>query len=64
MLSNKLFSAANSAAAGERLARFFRMLCVAFDALVTGSRIIPMGDNGRLLRELGERSGRLSANAR
>jgi hypothetical protein len=26
----------------------------AFAALVTGSRAIPLGDNGRLIRELGE----------
>lgn len=37
-----------------------RGLKLAFAALVTGSRAIPLGDNGRLTRELGEYGSKLA----
>jgi hypothetical protein len=40
----------------ERLSGVRHSLSLAFAALVTGSRSIPLGDNGRLLRELALRS--------
>ena len=40
----------------ERLAGVRHSLSLAFAALVTGSRSIPLGDNGSLLRELARRS--------
>ena len=51
-------TAAKSLGAMVRMKRWSKALLRAFDALVTGSRTIPMGDNGALLRELGKRSGR------
>ena len=36
----------------ERLSQIRQSLSLAFAALVTGSRTIPLGDNGALLREL------------
>ena len=64
MLLGKLLAAAKSIALAESITRVFQMLSVAFDALVTGSRSIPMGDNVRLFRELRERTGRPSEGAR
>ncbi len=56
-VASTLPSPAKFTAAAGRLNRFLRTLAAAFDALVTGSRTIPLGDNGMLIRELGERSG-------
>ena len=44
--------------------RVFDTLSLAFAALVAGSRSIPMGDNGVLLRELAARAGRSGSGAR
>ena len=40
------------------------VLSLAFAALVAGSRTIPLGDNGALLRELAARTGRSGPRAR
>ena len=40
----------------ERLSEIHHSLSLAFAALVTGSRTIPLGDNGNLLRDLALRS--------
>lgn len=45
----------------ERLSGFRHSLSLAFAALVTGSRTIPLGDNGSLLRDLALRSARPSS---
>ncbi len=52
MLTNKL---------SQRMPRAVNSLALAFAALVTGSRTIPMGDNGALLRDLAARVARTSA---
>ncbi len=57
MLPGKPSSVAKSLAPAEPARRLSRTLRGAFDALVTGSRTVPMGDNGALLRELCRRSG-------
>jgi len=44
----------------ERLSEIRHSLSLAFAALVTGSRTIPLGDNGNLLRELALRNVRPS----
>jgi hypothetical protein len=44
----------------ERLSEIRHSLSLAFAALVTGSRTIPLGDNGSLLRELALRNVRSS----
>ena len=41
-----------------RLSEIRHSLSLAFAALVAGSRTIPLGDNGSLLRELALRSAR------
>jgi hypothetical protein len=41
----------------ERLFAVRHSLALAFAAVVAGSRIIPLGDNGCVLRELALRSG-------
>jgi hypothetical protein len=41
----------------ERLSAIRHSLALAFAAVVAGSRIIPLGDNGSVLRELALRSG-------
>ena len=45
----------------ERLSEIRHSLSLAFAALVTGSRTIPLGDNGSLLRELGLKGARPSS---
>jgi hypothetical protein len=50
-----------SANSTERLSEIRHALSLAFAALVTGSRTIPLGDNGSLLRELALRSVRPSS---
>jgi hypothetical protein len=50
-----------SARSIERLSEIRHSLSLAFAALVTGSRTIPLGDNGSLLRELALRSARPSS---
>jgi hypothetical protein len=60
MLLDGLIATAKFIARTDRMTRLLRTLAAAFDALVTGSRTIPLGDNGMLIRELGERSGRAS----
>ena len=40
----------------ERLSEIRHSLSLAFAALVTGSRTIPLGDNGNLLRDLALRN--------
>jgi hypothetical protein len=45
----------------ERLSGFRHSLSLAFAALVTGSRTIPLGDNGSLLHDLALRSASPSA---
>ena len=41
-----------------RKSRALQALSIAFAAFVTGSRTIPLGDNGALLRDLAARAGR------
>ena len=50
-----------SAKSTERLSEFRHSLSLAFAALVTGSRTIPLGDNGSLLRDLALRSAKPSS---
>jgi hypothetical protein len=45
----------------ERLSEIRHSLSLAFAAVVTGSRSIPLGDNGSLLRELALRNVRTSS---
>ena len=45
----------------ERLSEIRHSISLAFAALVTGSRAIPLGDNGTLLRELALRSVKTSS---
>jgi len=58
MLFGKHVGAVNSTARTGWAPRAVDTLSVAFAALVAGSRSIPMGDNGALLRELAARAGR------
>jgi hypothetical protein len=53
MILKKSKAAAAPAAPG--LPAAMRTLTLAVDALLTGARIIPMGDNGVLFRELAAR---------
>ena len=46
--------------AGGIVPRLLRMLRIGFDALTTGARAVPMGDNGALFRDLAMRSSRPS----
>jgi hypothetical protein len=48
----------------QSVPRIARFLEAAFDALVTGSRTIPMGDNGAVLRDLAARRGEPRAGGR
>ena len=41
----------------RRLDRAVRGLAIAFAALVAGSRSIPLGDNGSLIKDLAARAG-------
>lgn len=47
-----------STKSADRLSMIRQSLSLAFAALVAGSRTIPLGDNGNLLRELASRSAR------
>ena len=51
MLFGKTVGSVRSMARTRRARRAFDTLSLAFAALVAGSRSIPMGDNGALLRE-------------
>lgn len=46
-----------------RGARAMRALRLMVDALAVGSRMVPMADNSRLIRELGARASRLYGSA-
>lgn len=48
----------------EHLAGIRHSISLAFAALATGSRTIPLGDNGSLLRELALRSARPGSSPR
>jgi hypothetical protein len=58
MLSNKLIAASPHAARAGTGRRILWELSVAFAALTTGSRAIPLGDNGKLIRDLAARVSR------
>jgi hypothetical protein len=58
MSINKLVAATPHAAPAGRGRRVLWELSVAFAALTTGSRAIPLGDNGKLIREFAARVGR------
>ncbi len=64
MLFGKTVGAVRSMGGTRRAHRTFDTLSLAFAALVAGSRSIPMGDNGALLRELAARAGRSGPRAR
>jgi hypothetical protein len=54
---SKWFAAARAVPALQRLPGAIRTVSIGINALLTGSRAIPLGDNGVLLRELAARSG-------
>jgi hypothetical protein len=64
MLFGKTVGTVRSVARTRRARRTFDTLSLAFAAMVAGSRSIPMGDNGALLRELAARAGRSGPHAR
>jgi len=64
MFLGKTVGAIGSTARTRRARRAFDVLSLAFAALVAGSRSIPLGDNGALLRELAARAGRSGPRAR
>jgi hypothetical protein len=60
MLFGKYVGTVKSMARTQWAPRAFDTLSLAFAAFVAGSRSIPMGDNGYLIRELAARAGRRS----
>jgi len=58
MLLSKYVVAVKSMPRTRWAPRAFDTLSLAFAAFVTGSRSVPMGDNGALLRELAARAKR------
>ncbi|HWJ35535.1 MAG TPA: hypothetical protein VNR70_09710 [Steroidobacteraceae bacterium] len=58
MLHDKLIAAGKWMTRTDRMPRAYHALSIAFAALVTGSRTIPLGDNGTLLHDLAARAGR------
>jgi hypothetical protein len=58
MLFRKDTATVGSTARTRWVLRAFDTLSLAFAAFVAGSRSVPLGDNGALLRELAARAGR------